>query len=162
MTRVNKTLLATAHHEAGHVVVARSQGRAARGVTIVPDEDTLGSCSFYRLRETGSFAWHASARNRIRLEQLIISALGGCAAEARFVGRHNWIGAHNDWRFAADLSTYQAGGDEEADAYLNWLWERTRNIFRLDHWWGITTALADALVERRTLSAPEVRSLLRF
>lgn len=153
--------MATAYHEAGHVVAARSQGRVAKGVTIVPDEDTLGSCSFYGLREAGSFAWDASARNRIRLERLIISALGGCAAEARFLGRHNWIGAHNDWRFAANLSTYQAGSDEEADAYLNWLWERTRNIFRLDHWWDMTTALAEALVEHRTLSATEVKKRLR-
>jgi len=162
MGSVSKRLLATAYHEAGHAVAARHEGRATKRVTIVPEGDTLGVCSFYPLRETESFAWDASTRNRIRIERLIISALGGCAAEARFVGRHNLIGAHADWHFAADLSTSQAASDEEADAYLNWLWERTRTIFRLDAWWDLTTGLAEALVEHRTMSATEVKSRLRL
>jgi len=162
MGSVSKRLLATAFHEAGHAVAACHEGRGTKRVTIVPEGDTLGLCSFYALRETESFAWDASTRNRIRIERLIISALGGCAAEARFVGRHNFIGAHVDWHFAADLSEFPTGSHKEAGAYLNWLWERTRTIFQVDGWWDITTGLAEALVEHRTMSATEVKSRLRL
>ena len=160
-TTKSNALLATAYHEAGHAVAAHVEGGATKRLTIIPEGDALGSCHPYALRETDSFDWDMSRRNQTRIERSIIGLLGGWAAEARFSGRRNWVGARSDWHDAVDLATRVEGGGEVLEAYLAYLRECTRAIFESDLWWAITTQLAEELVERRTMSAKEVRRIVR-
>ncbi len=67
-----------------------------------------------------------------------------------------------DMEYALSLVEQLSGGNyDEAGEYLGWLTERTRTMLANPDVWLAVEAVADALVERRTLSAREARRVIR-
>ncbi len=145
---------ATAHHEAGHAVVALMLGIRFRHVTIESNATSLGHV---RMR-----AWDKRSRpdvsmppaTRVRLERDILISLAGPEAERRFTGRRNHVGAGSDYEQAADKASYIAPSERSCIAYLKWLQVCADELVEL-HWDAIS-ALALELLDRRRLLYLEV------
>ena len=107
--RETKTLRRVAYHEAGHVAVALRERISIREVTIIPSEGYLGLArnyhppSFLRAAEYGDL----SSRH---VESFVLVCLAGAAAEKRFCGRYDHIGAGADYKAADDMLSRHAGG----------------------------------------------------
>ena len=84
-----RRLEALAHHEAGHAVAAVELRRAINYVTIIPENDSLGHCSFPdpKFDDRRLAAW---------IEREVLIGLCGGAAEAKLIGRRNHRGAMGD------------------------------------------------------------------
>lgn len=151
----------TAYHEAGHALVAYVERRRLRHVSIIPDEDTQGHC--LSGKPPGDFHpdYDDGPRTRAWLERAIAVSLGGAAAEEHLTGRHPKSGADEDWRRAIDSASYVTGSIEETEAYLNWLWIRTKALLKQPWYWAAVKALAAELLERRRIGERRARRIIR-
>lgn len=155
----------TAYHEAGHAVAACSVRRAFKSVSIVEDDDSLGRVLYSPF--TGEFLESVSHGSlgqlavRSRVEKVIITAYGGAAAAELLTGEVDNDGPQQDMARAADFLTRMTSGPEEAQAYGNWLWYRTKAILASPQRWPAVEAVARALLERHTLSYHAVRKIAR-
>jgi ATP-dependent Zn protease len=153
-----KRLRRVAYHEAGHVAVALRERISIRDVTIIPGEGYLGLArnhhppSFLRAAEFGDL----SSRH---VESFALVCLAGGAAEKRFYGRYDHIGAATDYEAAADMLSRHAGSAEEVSAWLKLQGVRARQVVELE--WETIELIAQALLERKTLTAFAVRTLLK-
>jgi hypothetical protein len=131
------------------VTIEREQGNGTNGCTTTAG---LGA------------SWEADAldeRMRRRVEAHIMGFCAGIAAEARLTGRRNWRGAEGDHEKAGELALAVSGSAEEAEAYVRWLALRTEALLAAPMYWLAVEAVAAALLERRRLSGPEARGLIR-
>jgi hypothetical protein len=156
-TRGRKTTLeATAYHEAGHAVVSFGVGRGVRRVTIIPDGDSLG-----HITNHGLPAFHPDYKTdgatRRRVEQCVMISLAGAIAEARFKGHRRRLGDGADLAQVFDLASYMVGETEELNAYVRWLWLRTRNLLEVH--WPVVEHFAAELLARRHLTGREARAV---
>jgi len=65
-----------------------------------------------------------------------------------------------DYEFVSILAEKVSGSLDEANAYILWLEQRTRNLIRHPWFMPAVHALAQALTERKTLSGREVRTTI--
>ena len=65
-----------------------------------------------------------------------------------------------DYEFASILAERVSGSLDEANAYILWLEQRTRNLIRHPWFMPAVHGLAQALTERKTLSNREVRTTI--
>ncbi len=65
-----------------------------------------------------------------------------------------------DYVHVSTLAELVSGSAEEANAYIPWLEQRTRNLLRHPWFMPSAHALAQALAERKTLSGHEVRTIV--
>jgi ATP-dependent Zn protease len=153
----------TAYHEAGHAVAAIILGRAIRKVTIIPDHDrnTLGSCQGHgngRLPALDTDA--SSARHRTYIKSQIMMLWAGAIAEGRRAGRHNWHGAGVDRSHILNLACFACMGDEECKRYIQWLFERTKNLLFSQRWhWDAIKRIARKLLKHGTITGKEAKGL---
>lgn len=142
--------------EAGHVVAALAGERPFVRVTIRPDHDSLGHVLY------GRFAWRFrpdvdhSPRTTATIEGLVLIGLAGPAAERRFRGRRNWVGAGADIHRAAELGSYLYDG-RTLDRFLDFMLARADDLVASRAHWIRIEATALALMERETLTADEVK-----
>jgi hypothetical protein len=149
---------ATAYHEAGHAVVAFEVGRGVQLVTIIPEGDAEGRVRKYRLRGFHP-DYETDGRTTRRLEQEIMISLAGGLAEARYKGHRRRLGDEKDLSHALDMASYVTGEPEECEAYIHWLYLRTRNLLEVR--WGIVEQFASELLARRRLSGREAKAVWR-
>jgi hypothetical protein len=173
--------LSTAYHEAGHSVAAILWFRSAfKSVSVVEIDDVAG-----RVLSRGPGKWfrpdiEVDGKVRRRIEREIMILWAGPLSEQRFTGEFNDIGAglllnHDDPKQAgpllagSDLSAIvtlggyvASGSDEETSAYIEWLRLRTLNEMNRPGWyfWPCVEALAEALLERRTMRYRQARDLV--
>lgn len=156
-------LLVAAYHEAGHAVVAVRLGVAIgrRGVSIVPGDGLAGSVHTH-LGFSGNPDQEITTKMRMAAEHNAIICFAGEAAQRRFspksVRRIHWEG---DRENAALLVSYFTGPDPELEWYLGWLRTRAENIVATPHVWVMITAVAEALMEHKRLTAGEVKAVCR-
>jgi hypothetical protein len=91
--------------------------------------------------------------------------LTGDQAAALSAGHPERTGVHRllvegDLRRAYDLVEKVSGSDQEADAYLRWLEQRTRSLMRQPFFWPAVEAVAAALLERGSLPAKQVKDII--
>lgn len=150
-----------AYHEAGHAVVSYVVKRRLSYCTIEPNPDnhTLGHCEY---RNLAAFKPDAVLTGRLRnqIEKLIIVLLAGAVAERLKFGRTYWRGSENDTTQAHDLAIYLCSEDKEAGAFINWLWERTRNILEFRPHWAAVEAIADELMKSKYISERKARTII--
>ena len=148
-------LEATAFHEAGHAVAAWHAGLKIHRATIVPTPGKHGSVKHVSPLRGIHLDYDGSDRARLRAEADIVVCLAGPAAQRRHSPRswRSWHGA-SDHERAADLAMRFNGSDEATSAHLAWLAVVARD--QVDSLWDLVERIARELVERRTLSGPEI------
>jgi hypothetical protein len=152
-----------AYHEAAHAVVALLERVKVYSATIIPSDEAEGVTRHHNLLYGRGVEWDASHPNRIRMERLVRMALAGPVAD-ELRGVHDErtvIGPTDDEHCAAELVGYFTGNTEETEAYLKLLWIQTRALLKRDPIWSQVTAVAEALLAHKTLSAKEIRGIAR-
>jgi hypothetical protein len=163
VTKRRKPRRSIAIHEAGHAVIAMHVGcRPPTVITMIEDDDAFG-----RVPWDPPGAWYEpeAARNDARVrrfcEQLAMTGLAGVLAEKRLTGRHNHKGAGDDYRLVAHWTGPVCYSPAEHQAYIEWLTRRTEALIKNDFVWEEIEAVANALLVKESLTARELRSVLR-
>ncbi len=152
---------ASAYHQAGHAVAALRFHFAVDLVTIVPDADTgsLGMCRSapglppgFRLD-----AWLGDESRRI-LHEWAIVLLAGAAAATIGVGVSANQDAETDFHNAVDLLDYVSGDPDKTRWLVEEASKRTDALLRAS--WPDIEGVAHALLERRSLTAMDVTTVL--
>lgn len=152
-----KRRAATAYHEAGHAVVAVEERLGIRLVTIVPNEELLGFVLEAPLPRDfkPDIGMNSRIRNRIESEARVCFA-GHIAQKRAYPRSHRLDG--RDIQRAVDLVSYLVPQSKVLGAYLNLLYLQAENL--VDFNWQEIEAVANALLERDTISGSEVRRIV--
>lgn len=159
----------TAHHEAGHAVVAHSLGIPIEFATVMPSDvdESAGLC---RLRDRPFLARFLDEQSeftdsqRKRAERELVShaivSLAGPMAHARFRGSPpDEVAGSADIAAALELAIRLAGSSEQASALLTeWTIQANKIV---EERWSEVTALATELQRERVLSGHQIRQVLR-
>ena len=96
------------------------------------------------------------------IEKEVTTVLAGHLSERLLAGEREPSSDDHDMAMAhkvlSTLTTATTAIDE-TDAYLNWLWVRTRNMFQQPLNWMMVEALATALIEHQELDEETVRNI---
>jgi len=150
-----------AYHEAGHAVaIWKLLNRAPRETTIAPRQEIAGYVLHANPLRGLRLETDDSSRAETEIHQGIMICLAGAVAQRRFAPRsiRGWH-PRNDYQRAADLATRVCGSDIEVNAMLRWLQIRTENL--IETGWREVEAVANALLERDTLSSEEIVAAIR-
>lgn len=155
-------LIATAHHEAGHAVVALHYGRKVRAVSIEPGQDYLGLCRS-NLTFGPSIEYSLPNRVRLRIEQEIRILFAGEMAQRHFSYR-SWRPIHSssDRKNALNLLTRLTSNEEEFPIYMRLLELQTKHMVQSNFYWKQITLLAQTLLEKPTMREQEIMDLLNL
>lgn len=127
---------ATAYHEAGHAVVALAVGRPVQKVSVRPGQDLLGWCQFRKGVYRPNEDW---------LENEILIALAGLAAEARHTGSYDREAAGRDLRYVRKLAVQRAT-ERQLDRYERRMLGKAENLLADDgHWRAVELIAAELL-----------------
>ena len=138
---------ATAYHEAGHAVMALLLGRTVQRVSVLPRQTDLGRCEFQKRRFRPSEDW---------LEQEILIALGGIAAEAKQTGHYAWGGAARDQQYVRRLSIQRAG-ERQAERLERRLLAKAEHLLDKEGTWRAVELIATELLRCGTISGRAAR-----
>ena len=155
VARERRARRATAHHEAGHAVMAWALGLTVKFVSIQQQGDSAGRV------EIDVPCWVARRSPmdesvRMWSEANIMSQMSGFIAERRYRGRANHVGALADYLSTGDIAEVLTFSKEERDLFLDWLFARTRALMRRRQARRAVTAVARALLKRERLSGRTV------
>jgi ATP-dependent Zn protease len=153
---------ATAHHEAGHAVVAILEEQEFEYVTIVPD-DAAGSLGHLRDSVDPEFApdCRVCGLDVFKIIGRIRVRLAGRFAEERFTGKPEPDGARIDRDYAWELAGYYCGSDRELKAFMRWLAISTEEAVNTPRNWQAIQSVACALLKQQRLTQGEVREIYR-
>jgi ATP-dependent Zn protease len=157
-----RQLLVTAYHEAGHAFADRYFHFKIKQVTIVPDEESLGTArtKYFQFRRLGY--GKLSGAQIGRYHDRIVTLLAGEEAQRRFdphtIRAHQ---AEGDLCAVREL-LFRLHPDQENEAShaFKYLQARTRNLINDPITWRRIQDLAKALLERKTLTGEEVNDVL--
>ena len=138
----------TAYHEAGHAVVTLALGRPVASVSIRPDHQFLGLCTFGKAVFRPSEDW---------VEREILIALAGLAAEARHSGEYAWDAAGKDWQAAEGLAIERAGDAKKAQRLLRRLLGKAEHLRTQDENWRAVERIAKELLRVDEISGRAAR-----
>jgi hypothetical protein len=126
-----------------------------RKVTIIPGDGYSGGFEHASPLRGIQLDIHGSDRARMKAETAIIVSLAGPAAQRRYSPRscRSWHAA-SDYDLASALALRLNGDGKTASAYLKWLGIVADNL--VAGRWSFLEKLAAALLERGTLSGPEI------
>lgn len=159
--RRTKALESTAYHEAGHAAAVHKHQIRTKVLSIVPDETSTGRIEHHPYFGAIDLEYDLSPRVQRRIENMAFVCLAGPAAQRRFnrKGVRHYHG-EDDRRLAIYLLERLVGSSEELEAYLNLIQIRVRNFVGNHVNWFFIDRVAQALIERRTLTGAEVRELM--
>jgi len=141
---------AAAYHEAGHAVAAFEHGIRLIDVSIMPDWE---GDSFGRVLVDGKRfcrVWGPKKR-----QAALLHLLAGFAAESKYRGRRNWVGAERDIEHARRLTPQLRAVEPVATAYLLYIIARADAFVAQPRIWAGIEALATELLAREELSGTE-------
>jgi ATP-dependent Zn protease len=148
-TRENPYDPATAYHEAGHAVAALAHDRPVRFVSVLPRRDYLGLCGFGKGVFRPTKDW---------LEQEILIALAGMAAEARHRGEYARAGADRDLRYVRRLAVQRAG-ERQAERLERRLLAKVENMLADETVWKVVEFIVVELLQRGEISGRTAKHL---
>ena len=157
----SRDLTPTAHHEAGHAVMAIVLRRRWREVSIEPDEGSYGKTHMAKLGERFQPDIEVDAKAQHTIEREAMIFLAGPEAETLRTGRRNNVGALHDRQCVLSLLEYVVGYEKELAVYPEWVRCRTLNQLPEPMLWSRVELLAERLLERRRLTSVEARALVR-
>ena len=159
-----------AYHEAGHCVAAyrlRIPFTGRKALTIIPTQAYSGRFIHHCILKN-DVEWNASDHNRLRMERGVQALLAGIEAQRRYDetsirygdGFGNWDGGP-DYHEAVNQVSYFTSGSEERELYIELLRFRAQNLVQLDFNWKCICAIADALMQKKVLSAKEAIAIIQ-
>ena len=151
------TRAATAHHEAGHAVVAVLFSFNVEYATIRPNGITVGHVKCWpRGRLDLDSGTPVMTR---KMEQLVTVILAGDIAQRIYSPRSSrtWQ-TTSDRSAATDIALAKCGSSESATAFISWRTIVARDIVKGR--WPIICKVAAALLDRETLSGDELRQII--
>ncbi len=155
---MTETEIETAYHEAGHAVSGCLLGRAPVSVSIERAGDFAGKTEFdgdVPAHARGHF--HDSPPRRAYAEQRIVGELAGSAAHDLLKpGRARDASDEYDLHWARELAIELVNW-EDHDVYLAHAAIKAKGLLEANWQWVVT--VAEALLERKTLSREEVLAL---
>jgi len=153
---------ATAYHEAGHAVAYFRLGKRIRKVTIVPNGEYQGCCFGYGKYPELNGSVEITPGIEKKVEQEIIILFAGSIAQAKYLGRNprGWSKFH-DVDTAINLGMGVNGSMKTTEAYLNWLFVATKEMFNQEKTWTEVGAIAQELLKKKTLSGKEAYAIWR-
>jgi hypothetical protein len=135
-------------------------GRRFTQVSVVPDDWSLGRCTFASLR-LYPLNGNGDHRGRARIEREIMIFCGGSVAEALHMRRtHTWRWAKHDLVKALELAEWVTHSRAEAKAYTSWLLKRSEALLRDQEWRRAVSALASDLVRYGELGEQHARETI--
>lgn len=140
---------ATAYHEAGHAVVALALGRPVHRVSVLPNQERLGQCEFRKGVFRPSEDW---------LEQEILIALAGMAAEARHTGQYARDGAGRDLRHVHKLALQRAG-ERQLERFERRMLMKVENLLAGEGHWRAVELIAAELMRCGVISGRAAKHL---
>lgn len=151
---------ATAHHEAGHAVMAFHFRRRIRTVTIEADDEpgVLGYVQDHKRSRYNREAcdpddpWYMT-----RVATDVMISLAGPAAEERFTGERS-KGDSSDIEDVDDLAGLICWGGEET-LFVEWLKARVARVIATPDNWSRVCALAAALLETPRIGGAKARRI---
>jgi ATP-dependent Zn protease len=140
---------ATAYHEAGHAVVALALDRPVHRVSVLPGQDLLGKCEFKKGVFRPSADW---------LENEVLIALAGLAAEARHTGTYDRDAAGRDLRYARRLALQRAT-ERQLDRFERRMLSKVEHLLADEGHWRAVELIAAELMRLGTISGRAARHL---
>jgi hypothetical protein len=135
---------------------------AVRYVTIEPGETFRGRV-MYMPRVTNAIRRvldevNATARDTQLVESKLLSSACGRAAERRLTGRTSYVGAAGDFGTEDEIMLRLGYEDDALRLYGRLIDVQARQV--IDLRWRQVIDVADALLERRTLTGDELRDVV--
>ncbi|HAN99643.1 MAG TPA: hypothetical protein DCQ98_20435 [Planctomycetaceae bacterium] len=151
----------SAHHEAGHALMAIVCGAEVLSVTIDPDRDD-GPARHADIQ----VAWPSERfPERRRRESIVLVALAGPVAEMIHTGEpyHPGFVAEwaADWRVAWEAASTLVPDERRRLAYLEQVTAELYRSLRRDRHWAALAAIVDELSAHETLDGEEVEAIVR-
>jgi hypothetical protein len=161
--------ISTAYHEAGHAIIAAHFGEEVHRVTLFhseSDNGSLGNCTIgdgaflRRLKNFGKLGEVITPKRKARAENCICADLAGVIAERRLNGGRlpkNWY-KQPDVERAFDIA-YQIAfehDNDEAYAYMHYLYVRTRVMIDDPGIWGDIGSVAAMLMVEGSISGENI------
>jgi hypothetical protein len=141
-------------------VAAYLAGRRFTQVSVVPDDWSLGRCTFASLR-LFPLNGNGDHRHRARVEREIMIFCGGSVAEALHMRRaHTWRWARHDLVKALEMAEWMTHTPAEARAYTEWLLKRSEALLKEQEWRRAVSALASDLVRYGELGEQHARETI--
>lgn len=172
---MNKEKLATAYHEAGHVVACIYFNIPIKKVSIIAYEDTFGrvthsgNAKLFKALENGEL----TAMMERYFKQMMIMCLAGPIAEAKYRRQDNWDGCgyQSDLAQVSGLLLRMFGSENVWNAYVKYISEETKDLFEcykdfeenkgIGPLWKYVEQLATILMERGSVSGKDCVGLYR-
>jgi hypothetical protein len=152
-----------AHHEAAHTVFHLKLGMRQGRVTIRPDASrgTLGQAQLRRPKWINHPPTPAREEQRLRIqaENEILALYAGRIAQAKYAGRGIDWGHEGDDQYAMRLATHCVSEQDDV-RYAFLVYCQKQAAQAVEAWWPEIQAVAQALFERKTLSARECRDVI--
>lgn len=143
--------IATAYHEAGHAVIAVTQGRPVEKVTIQRNSLRLGQCHVSKRRGQ-------PIKDMTEVQALILFA--GIVAEARHTGSYNWGGAQQDMYGIRQLARSRGGNDKQVERLQQRWLDKTEYLMDDEAIWNAIDAVAKELILKRSISGRAVQHIV--
>lgn len=160
--RPSKRLVATAHHEAAHAVVAIALGSRVTKVSIVPGEDYLGIMRQPRIRkDTAEDVEYCYSDRALRwIEREVVIYQAGRFGDKLVTRKNNWVGASSDNAKSFDLLYRACGSEREVKAHWRLLSIRAESMVNGPVWRPAIKRVAKRLLEVKTLTGREVKAIM--
>lgn len=157
MKKIDKEILNTAYHEAGHAAAFIFLDLKFKTITIEPDEDTVGKVIGRTLSRVAlnSLEYATPFINKDRVEKSLIISIAGPVAEAKFRGRFDHVKASGDYYKINEFLVRIFEDYELSNAYYKYIVLLANRIIERQEIWNYIARLAAVLADKHTLSYEE-------
>ncbi len=157
---ISPATVATAFHEAAHAIVGlKLSGNMPLKMSVIPKHGSLGrihNCPWprsFRPEKT------MTPLTRVRIEDEITVVMAGSAAEQKYTGRANRLGAREDLKTAKVYARLVAGDDAQGvAAYIGWCSYLARKAVERN--WKLIERFARRLADAGELEGKELEAAL--
>jgi len=150
-----------AHHEASHAVASCLMHKPFKNVTIIPDKDTLGALTHYKVWVNPEIENRSLAISTVKA--YIFICLAGPVSEdilkVKKPKSKKTIYYKCDWTDVVNMAVEICGNMEQTQALVDFMYIQTKGIIKVS--WKAVRLVAKNLLEHKTLSYRKTRQLMK-
>jgi ATP-dependent Zn protease len=147
-----------AHHEGSHAYCAHVLGVPLESATIVPTSGSLGHIVLTKRASTFNPAQMTPAQAETYVRKHSMVGFAGNAGTLRFTGENDWEGASEDLAVTRSIISRVALSDEDGEARFQMYRQEAEQLIKRD--WILVCAVADALMQHKTLTGSQVGEVI--